>query len=115
VLEAARLLSKADSVSICFADPKSGQIAKRIDDGEPGAVICFAGRDTVIETDKILQEENGCVTVRSPGEACGVAAFIVFPKMANRIEDADVFRMVASEALALYCIERRINDEYAKS
>lgn len=112
IIEAIRLLSKAESVSIRFSDATDGRVVRRIDGGG-AASACFAG-DGDADLDKTFHEEDGCVLVRAPGAACGVTASIIFPKMANRIEDADIFRMIASEALSLYCIEQRgkVSDEH---
>ena len=107
IIETIKLLSKAESISIRFTDVKSGKVVRRIDAGSGPAAACFGGEKPA-DPEKTFYEEDGCVLVRAPGSACGVAAAIIFPKTANRIEDADVFRMVASEALSLYCIERRI-------
>lgn len=110
IIEAISLLSKAESISIRFTDTGSGEVVRRIDMGSGAAAACFGGEKPA-DPEKMFYEEDGCVLVRAPGSACDVTASIIFLKTANRIEDADIFRMIASEALSLYCIERRIIDE----
>jgi hypothetical protein len=113
IIEAIQLLSKAESISIRFTDAATGRVVRRIDDGSGAASTCFAGEDDA-EIERTFHEEDGCVLVRAPGAACGVTASIIFPKTANRIEDADIFRMIASEALSLYCIEQRITGKHTE-
>ncbi len=108
IIEAVRLLSRAESVSILFSDIMDGHVIRRIDDGPGASEIRFFG------SKKTFSEDGGYVLVCARGHACGTMVSIAFPKTANRIEDADVFRMVASEALSLYCIEQRVTSEHAK-
>lgn len=110
IIETVKLLSRAESVSVCFVGLKSKRIEKRIDDGPRDGLACLNEKH-LVRSKKIFCEEDGCIIVRSPKHACGVTAFIVFPKTSNGIDDIETFKMVASEALFLYCIEQGIIKE----
>lgn len=105
VLETVLLLSRADAVSIRFVNLKTKTLEKKVGNGDQ-KYFSFFEEKPVLQSKKIFSEKNNCVIVRSPQQACGVVALIIFPKTSNHIEDVEVFKMVASEALFLYCVER---------
>lgn len=113
VLEAARLLSKSDSVALRFIDTASGKIVLQMNDGDDSSEACFSDSQA-IDPKKTFHEEEGCVMIRSPRSVSGIAAFIIFPKSANRIEDTDMLRMVASEALSIYCFGGSVTSEHTE-
>ncbi len=105
VLETVLLLSRADCVSIRFVNLKTKKLEKNIGEGDQ-KTFAFFEEKPILQSKKLFSEKNNCVIVRSPQPACGMVALIIFPKTSNHIEDVEVFKMVASEALFLYCVER---------
>lgn len=104
VIEAVRQLSKTDPVSLRFVNLKTKEIEKKVDEHEHRAFRLFTA-ERLLGARKEFWEEEECVAVRSPRQACGVTAFLVFPKITNRVDDGEIFKILASEALFLYCVE----------
>ena len=109
ILEAARLLAKTDQVSLRFVNLPAKKIVQ-IHENEIDAET-FASFDAVclLSQTKNYWEENNCVIIRAPRSAPDTSAFIIFPKLMNRMEDTEIFKILASEALFLYCIEQGIS------
>jgi hypothetical protein len=59
----------------------------------------------LLASKKTFWEEHDAVIVRSPRQAKNMVVYIIFPKVANRIDDAEVFKILASQALLLFCVD----------
>lgn len=105
ILEAVKLLAKTDMVSLRFVNAKTKEIEKVLENGHGKAFVSFDAK-TLLASKKTFWEEETCAIVRSPLQAKGIAAYIVFFKTSNHIEDADVFKILASQALLLFCVDR---------
>lgn len=105
ILEAVKLLAKTDMVSLRFVNAKTKEIEKVLENGHGKTFVSFDA-ERLLSSKKTFWEEETYAVVRSPLQAKGMAAYIVFFKTSNHIEDADVFKILASQALLLFCVDR---------
>lgn len=105
ILEAVKLLAKTDMVSLRFVNAKTQEIEKVLENGH-GKTFASFDAERLLSSKKTFWEEETYAVVRSPLQAKGMAAYIVFFKTSNHIEDADVFKILASQALLLFCVDR---------
>lgn len=104
VIEAARLLTKTEPIALRIVNVKTKEIEKRLDAGEHRCFKSFTA-ERLLGAHKMFWEEEDCAIIRSPRQACDVTVFLIFPKTTNRVEDVEIFKILASEALFLYCVE----------
>lgn len=104
ILQTVKVLSKTDSVSLRFVDTKMKKIEKIIRSGPDGRFDSFDA-SILLKSKKLFWESNDYAVVRSPRQAKSIAAFIIFPKITNQVEDVEMFKILASQALLLFCIE----------
>jgi hypothetical protein len=107
ILEAVRLLTKGEAVSLRFIHLKNKTLEQVVEENAP-ATFEFFGVEKLLAPKKIFWEEEGCVIVRSPRQAGSVVAFLIFPKVTNHIEDTEIFKILASEALFLYAVKNNL-------
>jgi hypothetical protein len=105
ILEAVKLLAKTDAVSLRFVNVKMKEIEKLLENGSSKVFVSFDAK-TLLSSKKTFWEENACAIVRSPLPAKDMVAYVIFSKTSNHIEDADIFKILASQALLLFCIDR---------
>ena len=105
IMDAVCLLAKADQAALRFVNVRTQVIEKSIERGSVEAFTSF-NAETLVRPKKLFWEEEGCIVACSPKAAADVMAFIIFPKNQNRVEDAEVFKILAAEALFLFSIER---------
>src|SRR3989338_2443668 len=105
IIQAVKLLAKATAVSLRFVNMRTKDIEKAVEN-DPEEVFSSFDAKTLLASKKTFWEEEGCVVVRSPRQAKNMAAYIIFPKVTNRIDDIEVFKILASQALLLFCIDR---------
>lgn len=105
IIDAARLLAKTDKVSLRFVNTKTKTIEKILENGYGKDFASFDAK-TLLASKKTFWEENSHAIVRSPLQAKSRAAYIIFYKMSNHVEDVDIFKILASQALLLFCIDR---------
>lgn len=108
ILQAVKVLSKVESVSLRFVDTKSKKIEKVVGSGPNGKFDSFDAT-TLLKSKKVFWEDSECAVVRSPRQAKNIVAFIVFPKVTNQVEDVEMFKILASQALLLFCIDGYAN------
>lgn len=105
LLETVSLLGKTDQVALCFVHTRNKTMECVY---EKNGANFFAQSLTAAELlaeGKYFWQTNDRAVVRSPRQARGVSAFLVFGKTVNRIEDSDVFKILVSQALLLYMFE----------
>ena len=102
LLEAVCLLAKVEAVSLYFVNMEQKKILEVIEEGNTNFFQKFTAEKLLSET-RMFWESDNCLVARSPREAAGIASFLVFPKKVNAFEDAEIFKILASEALFLYC------------
>ena len=90
---------------IRFVNMKTKTIEKIIENGHHKTFQAFDVKK-FLSTDKKFWEESTYVAVASPVNARGLVAFILFAKKNNHTENVDVFKILASQALLLFCINR---------
>lgn len=96
---------KSAAFLIRIVDTEQGVIEKEIRNGKVSSCAAIPV-ETLIRPGKKLYEENGCVIARSSGAIDGCAAYLLFPKTMNRIEDPDMLVALATQSLVLYFLER---------
>lgn len=109
IIDATKLLAQSDCVALYFVSTRDGAIVERyeVGDGEHRETLnAIIGRH-LLDTKKYLWEEERLSFVRSPEEAEGIAAFIVFHKMKNRLEETGVFQILAAQALFIFSLHDR--------
>lgn len=105
IVQAVKTLAKTETVSLRFVDIKTKKIEKTIENGS-GDIFSFFDAKTLTASKKTFWEERDSVIVCSPRQAKNMAAYIIFPKVANRIDDVEVFKILASQALLLFFVDR---------
>jgi hypothetical protein len=105
ILQAIKLLSKAESASLYFIHTQTKKVEKVVLDGESKHFSSFDA-ETLLRQKRVFWEKGECIVVRSPLPAKNVLAFIIFPKVVNQVEDVEMFKILASQALLLYCVDR---------
>ena len=107
ILETAALLGKTDQVMLCFIDTKERALASVFEKQSPPALAPHIDPVQLLAEEKFFWEEQDYAVVRSPRQVSNIAAFLVFAKSTNHIEDSDLFKILASQALLLYCLEHQ--------
>lgn len=108
LLEAVSQLSKTDQVAICFVDTRKKTMTKILWKQPSESLPLSLAPEKLLATKKFFWEEEERVIIRSPKQARGVAAFLIFSKTRNHIEDEEVFKILVAEALLLYSVERGV-------
>lgn len=104
IVQAVKILAKTETISLRFVDIKTKKIEKAIENGS-GEIFSFFDAEMLTASKKTFWEEHGSVVVRSPRQAKNMVVYIIFPKVANRIDDVEVFKILASQALLLFCVD----------
>src|SRR3989338_97955 len=100
IIQTVKLLAKAAIVSLRFVNMRTKDIEKAVENDPEGIFSAFDAK-TLLASKKTFWEEEGCVVIRSPRQAKNITAYIIFPKATNRIDDIEVFKILASQALLL--------------
>ncbi len=106
LLEAASLLGKTEQVVLCFIHTQKKILLGTFEKNSQESFVHHLDAKRLLAEGKFFWEEQDYVVVRSPRQVNGVAAFLVFAKTTNHVEDGDVFKMLVSQALLLYTLER---------
>lgn len=105
LLQTVSLLSKTDRVVLCFVDTKKKSIVAIVEKSTKHSFAPHLDAEKLLADGKFFWEEQDYAVVRSPRQAKGAAAFLIFAKAQNHIEDSDVFKILVSQALLLYTME----------
>ncbi len=97
--------SKSASFLIRIIDTEKLTVEKEIRNGRVSACVAIPIGE-LVASGKKLSEKNGCIIVRSPGMIGKYAAFLMFPKTTNRIEDPGILGALATQGLVLFFLER---------
>lgn len=106
LLEAVSLLAKTDRVILGFADVKNKKWKNFYFKGASSIPSCCTDVQRLLTEGKFFWEEGDDVIIRSPRQAQGISAFLIFAKTRNHIEDGEMFKILVSEALLLYWVEQ---------
>lgn len=110
LLQTVSLLSKTEQVTLCFVDIKTKETQKICQKNKRASLSVSLYPEKLLASGKFFWEEDGQIIVRSPSQAKNIAAFLIFSKTKNHIEDSDVFKILVSEALLLYCMKEKIDE-----
>lgn len=112
ILEATKLLAQSECVALYFVTTDNGSLKERyeVGDGEHREALSTIDGRHLLDAKKYLWEEGKLSFVRSPEEAEGVASFIVFHKLKNRLEETGVFQILAAQALFVFSVNRTVVD-----
>ncbi len=108
LLETASLLSQADRVILGFVDVKNKQWKEIYQKDTVSASLPDFDAETLLAEGKFFWEMGEYIIVRSPRQAKGISAFLIFAKTRNHIEDGEVFKILVSEALLLYSVDQGV-------
>lgn len=104
IIQAVKLLAKTKTVSLRFVNTKTKEVEKVVEDDAENVFSSFDAK-TLVASKKTFWEESGSVIVRSPRQAKSMAAYIIFSKATNRVDDIEIFKILASQALLLFCVD----------
>lgn len=104
IIQAVKLFAKTGAVSLRFVNMRTEEVEKTVENDLEGVFSSFDVK-TLKAPKKTFWEEHGCMIVRSPRQAKDMAAYIIFPKVTNRVDDMEIFKILASQALLLFCVD----------
>ncbi|MDD2766238.1 MAG: hypothetical protein PHH40_00555 [Candidatus Moranbacteria bacterium] len=107
VLNTVKILAKSKSISLRFVNVKKKTIETVVEVGKNDEFHLFTAQ-VLLKSKKKSLEKNGYAIVQSPSLAHSMTAFLIFPKLTNQIEDVEMFKILASQALLLFCINKYI-------
>jgi hypothetical protein len=104
-------------VALYFVAVREGTILERyeVGDSEHREIVQSIDGKHLLGTKKYLWEEGRLSFVRSPEEAGGVAAFLVFHKVKNRLEETGIFQILAAQAVFIYSLNGATSDRSDQS
>ncbi len=117
ILEATRLLAQTDSVALVFVDVGKQEVLEQYEVGDRkrlGGKQSITGKH-LLKTKKYIWEEGKLSFVRSPEEADGIAAFLIFHKIKNQVEEMGIFNILAAQAIYVYSLNGTSRSELDKS
>lgn len=106
LLETVSLLGKTDQVVLCFVNTRKKSMEKVFEKNAKPSFAPHLDPKTLLAEGKFFWEQEDYAVVRSPRQARGIAAFLIFSKTMNHIEDIDVFKVLVSQALLVYVLEQ---------
>jgi hypothetical protein len=98
---------RTDSFVLRVVDMERKSLEKEIKIGKCRSCALFDVK-RLLTLEKSVNEEDGCVIVRSPKRFGPYASFLMFPKAVNGIEDERMLETIATEGLVLFSLERRL-------
>ena len=107
ILDAVKILSKTDSVALYFAHMGDRRIEQTCIGGKKRAFSSVSGESLLREKTRRFWLEDDFYRAASPQVVDHFRCFVVFPKKANDIDDHEIFKILASEALFLFCLVKR--------
>jgi hypothetical protein len=107
ILDAVKILSKTDSVALYFAHVGERRIEHAHLIGKKGLFSEATEKALLSEKTRRFWLEDGFYYATSPKVVDHFRCGIVFPKKKNDLDDHEIFKILASEALFLFCLVRR--------
>jgi hypothetical protein len=116
LLESALLLAKTEAIGLFFVERKERKVLANHFRGNTSLCRGFTFVDAryLMEANRTFFEQDECFVVRSPRFSSNIGAFLVFPKRVNFFEDADMMKLLAAEALLLYCLSTEVKKSTAR-
>lgn len=104
IMEALALLGKTDVFFLCVVDIRSGVVEKKFDvRGKRCPVLKY--QELAKRTETVIREGDYCI-IRSPRRVKGRLAFVVLRKKTGIVEDPEIFKALAAQALFLFSAEQ---------
>ncbi len=103
VFDATLLLAHTDSAALIFVHQDSGQVLTTHQVGNKDLFRLLTG-ENLLATKKYWWQDGGLSYVRSSESSRGVAAFLVFRTVKNRVEETGVFQILVTHALLLFSL-----------
>jgi hypothetical protein len=106
IIDATALLAQSDCVGLYFVNVDDNSTIEEyvVGDGEHLETLRLLNGEKLLATKKYLWEEGKLSFIRSPEEAGGIVAFIVFHQMKNRLEETGIFQILAAQALFVFTV-----------
>ncbi len=104
IMEALAILGKTNIFFLCIVDVRSGAIEKKLDIcGKRCPILKF--QELAKRPETVMREGEYCV-IRSPRRVKGRLAFVILRKRNGEVEDPEIFKAIAAQALFLFSIEQ---------
>jgi hypothetical protein len=106
IFDATMLLAQSDCVGLFFVNEEDQTVLERHVEGEHLPTIEAIDGKQLMASKKYIWNEDGLTFVRSPENANGQAAFLVFHTLKNRLEETGIFQILAAQALLVFSVSR---------
>lgn len=105
VLDATLLLAQSDAAALFFVNQDSSEVVTfyEVGDVQMQPFQALDGKQ-LLETKKYWWQADGLSFVRSSEGSRGMAAFLVFRSVKNRVEETGVFQILVTHALFLFSL-----------
>lgn len=107
LLDAVKTLSKVNAVAFYFMHVSDRRVEWTCMDGKEKIFSGVHPESLLHEKTRRFWLEDDFYRASSPKLVNHLRCFIVFPKNVNDIDDHEIFKILASEALFLFCLVRR--------
>lgn len=107
ILDAVKILSRTDAVALYFVHTGDQRVERTCIDGRKKIFSAVTAESLLHEKTRRFWLEDDFYRVASPQVADHFRCFIVFPKKTNDIDDHEILKILASEALFLFCLVKR--------
>lgn len=104
IFDATLLLAQSDASALFFVNRDNGEILASHQVGSNKETFAHIKGADLLATKKYWWQEEGFSFVRSSDESRGVAAFLVFRTIKNRVEETGVFQILVTHALLLFSL-----------
>ncbi len=104
VFDATLLLAQSDAAALLFVERETGMVVAAYHAGKEKERLLALQGEALLATRKYWWQEDGLSFVRSSEESRGVAAFLVFRTVKNRVEETGVFQILVTHALLLFSL-----------
>lgn len=105
IIEAVSVLGKCDIFILRFIHCEKGTLEKEIRIGKPGFDV--ADCLSLVEDEKTVHHFEQCSVIRAPKTMDAYGAFIILGNKRASLEDAEILKALASQALFLFTLEKR--------
>lgn len=107
ILDAVKILSKTDSVALYFIHVGERRVERMYAMGKKSLFSSAIQESILSEKTRRFWLEDGFYYATSPKAVDHFRCGIVFPKKKNDLDDHEIFKILASEALFFFCLVRR--------
>ncbi len=104
IMEAIASLGKTETFFLCIVDMRSGTVEKKLD-VRGKRCPAFPYRELAKRSETVLREGEYCI-IRSPRRVKGFLAFVILRKKTGTVDDPELFKALAAQALFLFSTEQ---------